>query len=113
MRAGKLRHYVTIEKPREHDQRNELGELVAPWSAVADVWASVEPLSARESFQAGQAMSTATHRITIRYRSDVSTANRIKYVDGGRTRYFYFDGALTSPDEMREVLTGTAQERSK
>lgn len=113
MQAGKLRHRVTIERPRAADERDVNGEPVPPWIAVGDVWAAIEPLSARESFAAQQALSVVTHRITLRYRKDWRASWRVRYIDGGKQRYFYFDGPPLSPDEKREILIGTAQERSK
>lgn len=39
------------------------------WVPVATVWASVEPLSAREFIQSGQAQSSVSAKIIIRARS--------------------------------------------
>ena len=72
MRAGMLRHRVTI-------QRQELvfGKFGAPlhdkvWENVATVWASLEAMSGREFFASQQAQSEVTQRIRIRYRPDVT-----------------------------------------
>lgn len=115
LRAGDLRHRVTIQRPRGNDLRDSTGQPVSDWPDVAEVWASIEPLSARESFAAQQAQSTVSHRIRMRYRVDVDGSCRVRYIDPGtkRTRFFYFDGAPISPDEKREELTGMAQERGK
>ena len=75
MRAGMLRHRVTI-------QRQELvfGKFGAPlhdkvWENVATVWASLEAMSGREFFASQQAQSEVTHR--IRYRPDVTADMRV------------------------------------
>lgn len=112
MQAGKLRYRVDVQARRGDSTRNALGELTGEWYTVSPgVWAAIEPLSARESFAAQQAQSTVTHRVTMRYRADLAGGNyRIRWESNGRTRYLYFDGPLTSPDNY-ESLTGTVQER--
>ena len=77
MRAGSLRHRVTI-------QRYELAvdEYGAPlrresWKGVSTVWASVEAVSGREFFASQQAQSEVTQRIRIRYRPDVTADMRV------------------------------------
>ena len=82
MRAGMLRHRVTI-------QRQELvfGKFGAPlhdkvWENVATVWASLEAMSGREFFASQQVQSEVTHKVTIRFRPGVAADMRI--VHGGR-----------------------------
>ena len=82
MRAGSLRHRVTI-------QRQELvfGKFGAPlhdkvWENVATVWASLEAMSGREFFASQQVQSEVTHKVTIRFRPGVAADMRI--VHGGR-----------------------------
>ena len=77
MRAGTLRHRVTI-------QRYELvvDDYGAPlhresWKDVATVWASVEAVSGRDFFAARQEQSEVTQRIRIRYRPDVTADMRV------------------------------------
>lgn len=113
MEASKLRHRVTIQRPRSNDDRETTGQPLTPWPIVAEVWAAIEPLSTRESFAAQQAQSTASHRITMRYRAGIDGSMRVVYRDPAtaKERFFYFDGAPTSPEERREMLVGMAQER--
>lgn len=82
MRAGTLRHRVTI-------QRYELvvDDYGAPlhresWKDVATVWASVEAVSGRDFFAARQEQSEVTHKVTIRYRGDVTAQMRVLH--GGK-----------------------------
>lgn len=82
MRAGMLRHRVTI-------QRYELvvDDYGAPlhresWKDVATVWASVEAMSGRDFFAARQEQSEVTHKVTIRYRGDVTAQMRVLH--GGK-----------------------------
>jgi len=75
MRAGQLRHRITIEANGQ--TRNEYGELVEDWSPLATVWASKEDLSGREQFQGQQFNAVVTTKFAIRYRDDVTAAMRI------------------------------------
>jgi SPP1 family predicted phage head-tail adaptor len=52
-------------------------------TTVATVWGSVNGLSSRDILQAQQANVIATHRLRIRYRSDVTHLNRLVW--RGRT----------------------------
>ena len=75
MRAGDLRHRVTIQQPVE--TQNAYGEPVVAWQDVATVWAAVEPLRGREFFDAQQVQARVDHRIRIRYRADVTPKMRV------------------------------------
>lgn len=52
------------------------------WQEVASLFALVEPMGVKSRFGAGQALETATHRITLRFRDDVRSGMRL--VRGGR-----------------------------
>ena len=82
MRAGMLRHRVTIQ-PYEL----VVDDYGAPlhresWKDVATVWASVEAMSGRDFFAARQEQSEVTHKVTIRYRGDVTAQMRVLH--GGK-----------------------------
>ena len=77
MRAGDLRHRVTIQSASE--SVSAAGEVTKTWSDVATVWASIEPLTGREKWLAEQVQAAATHRVRMRYRSDVGLENRLLY----------------------------------
>jgi SPP1 family predicted phage head-tail adaptor len=64
--AGKLRHRVSIQDQTWTLDSN--GARVIAWVPVADVWAAVEPLSAREFIQSAATQSRVVARITIRAR---------------------------------------------
>ena len=69
MRAGQLRHRVTIERRTEVD--DGAGGSVETWATFATVWAAVIPLTGRELFAAQQVASTVSHRIEMRYLAGV------------------------------------------
>lgn len=74
--AGKLRHVVSIERQLEVVDSN--GERTHIWVPVfGRVYASIEPLSARELIAAQAEYAGVTARITIRYRTGIDHAMRI------------------------------------
>jgi SPP1 family predicted phage head-tail adaptor len=79
--AGKLRERVTVQQATE--TRNRLGESVLDWGTFAEVWASVEGLSARELFSFGQQQIEVTHRVRIRLRDGITSKMRLLW--RGRT----------------------------
>lgn len=81
MRAGLLRHRVTIQTRSE--SFDDFGELDFSWSNSATVWASIEPLGGSELISARQAGSVVTHKITARHKSGVVPKDRITHA--GRT----------------------------
>ncbi|WP_445496732.1 phage head closure protein [Photorhabdus sp. SF281] len=95
MRAGRLRHRVTIRK--NEASRGKFGEVLNNWVDVATVWAEVKAISGRELMVSGAVFSEATVRIWLRYRADVTTANNITY-HGVNTRRTEFDIVAVIPD---------------
>lgn len=81
MRAGRLRHRITLERPPT--AADELGEPDGAWVEVATVWAAVDPLTARELLAGGQVEHACTHRVRMRWLSGVTSAMRV--VHAGRT----------------------------
>lgn len=69
MRAGRLRHRVTIQEKAV--TRNTFGEEVVTWSDVATVWGSVEPVRGREFEDVSFAGAEVSTKIVLRYRSGV------------------------------------------
>jgi len=82
MSAGKLRHLLTIQAPSSTPDGR--GGFVAGWSDVADVRMELDPLSGRDTFFAGQTMSSATHRGTMRYRGDLAITSKHRLTLGNR-----------------------------
>jgi SPP1 family predicted phage head-tail adaptor len=75
-RIGKLRHRLVIEaKARTADGG---GGAAVAWTEIAEVWGAVEALSGKEAVAAGRVAGTAEYRITLRYRSDVAPAMRLR-----------------------------------
>ena len=72
---GNLRHRITLQKPVI--TRDSIGQELEEWQDVATVWASIEPLSGKEYFNAQQTNSEVTTKITLRYLLGVTSQMRI------------------------------------
>jgi len=100
MRAGKLRHRVTLQSPGR-TQDPATGEMIAGWTDVTTVWASIEALSAREFIAAQAAQSEITARVVMRYRPGVEATMRLKH----GADVYNIHGVLPDPDSGREWMT--------
>jgi SPP1 family predicted phage head-tail adaptor len=102
---GTLRHRLILEAPAESGDGG--GGVVRSWQAVAAVWARLEPLGAATTTHADAPVNRATHRLVLRWRSDLTTGHR--FVAGARI--FAITG-LADPDERRRFLLATVEELS-
>ena len=100
---GDFRHRVIFQKEVKVPDGYK-GHAVT-WQDVITVWASVDPLSGREYFYAHQIKNAISHRIRIRYRTDVNEAMRIRHGD----RYFSIE-SMIDMGERREFLEIRCQE---
>lgn len=107
MRAGQLRHRITIQQP--DNTEGSAGESLPVYSIFATVWGSIEPLSGSEGLQGRQAGSEVTHRVRIRYHAGITSNMRIVW----NSRYFNLSQPPINSDERnveielmcREVTT--------
>lgn len=102
MQAGKLRHLLSLQR-RAVAKDPDTGAVSETWPEVAKVWASIEPLSAREFVAAQGVQSEVTTRITIRYRSDVNATMRLEYA--ARGVIYNIQGVLPDKGSGLEYLT--------
>jgi SPP1 family predicted phage head-tail adaptor len=100
MQSGKLRHRVVLQAEAP-SQDATTGAITNGWTTFATVWASVEPLSAREFIAAGGVGSGVVARVVIRYLAGVVPSMRI--VHGSRT--FNIEGVLADKKSGTEYLT--------
>lgn len=98
--AGRLRHKVLIQYPLT-TQNPSTGAMEIVWTDLASVWASVEPLSAREFIAAGAEQSEVKAKIIMRNRSDVNATMQIVY----RGKIYQILGVLTDPVSGLEYMT--------
>lgn len=103
---GKKRHRITFQE--EVRTADGAGGFFSAWQNIAGeptVWAEIEPVSATEALRFRQLQQTITHRIRIRFRSDVTAAMRI--VKGAR---IFRIRAVFDPQERGQVLEILAEE---
>lgn len=100
MRAGKLRHRITIEKPGQ-TQDPVTGEMVPGWELVASVRADKRPSSAREFKQSQAGQSEITGEFQIRYRDDIDATMRIVH----KGKIYNIEGVLEDDKTGRTHLT--------
>ncbi|QNN24338.1 phage head closure protein [Planctomycetales bacterium ZRK34] len=75
--AGILKHRVELWQPVT--STNTYGEDEITHKRIDTVYAQVQPLSGRERFYAQQVSAEITHRVTMRYRSDVDSSWRLVF----------------------------------
>lgn len=102
IKAGKLRHRVTIQYPLE-TQDQETGAIDVVWTDFATVWADIAPMSAREFIAAQSEDSKVSTRITIRYRADIDAKMRLYHAAKGQ--YYNIEGVLADKESGLEYLT--------
>lgn len=95
--SGSLDKRVTLQSATS--PRDASGQPVPTWSNVAVVWAAIAPIRGREYFAAQQVSAETTHKVTIRYREDVSPKWRVIYSD----RIFRIESVI-DPLERHESL---------
>lgn len=76
IRSGELRHKVTIQTYTE--TTSAVGQRKKVYSDTGYAWAAIVPLSATETTNGPQVTASATHQLTLRYRS-LRPSDRIRY----------------------------------
>ena len=77
MRAGKLKDRVTLQ--RYATNVDPKWGTTPGWTGVGDVWADVTPTGGTEKPDAQGVQTTVTHTVSMRYRDDVTTKDRLLY----------------------------------
>ncbi|QJW94697.1 phage head closure protein [Frigoriglobus tundricola] len=83
-RIGRLRQFVTIQSPTTTPAAFR-GKVTAWANLEADVRAEVIATGGREIFQSGTTQAQYTHRVRMRYRTDVNSTCRLLWQDTGIT----------------------------
>lgn len=97
MRAGRLKHRITIEKPEQ--TKDEFGQLTKTWVTVCSTRAAIDPISGKEYFAAQQINNAINYKITIHYRLGIKSSYRIKY----KERIFEIHAPLNPKEANREL----------
>ena len=103
MRIGDLRHRITIEE--KNYTSDGLGGQVEAWQEVLSCWANIKPVRMTEAYLAQQVGAEISHRVTIRYCSEIKAGMRVIYGD----RIFNIVGVIDE-EERKRFLTLTCKE---
>ena len=113
MRAGMLRHRITIQK--QSFTQNDYGEQVGTWNDDIHCWANIMPLRGQEYFMGResnlpQTQSAMSHRVRMRYRTLadgglITPKEKVKWIHPktGDTRYFQINSVI-NPYERNVYL---------
>ncbi|ARQ00948.1 phage head closure protein [Pseudorhodoplanes sinuspersici] len=101
---GKLNRRLVLEAPLETD--DGAGGVMRSFGAIATLWASVTPVSAHEEIEAARLGARVTHRIGLRFSSDITTRHRFR--DGSAV---YRIVSLRDRDGRKRFLDIAAEER--
>lgn len=77
MRAGKLRHLISIETPTS--TKGKFSDKVVTWELFRKVWANIETLKGNERATASASWPTSDVKITLRYIAGVLPTMRVVY----------------------------------
>lgn len=104
MRAGRLRHRVTVQQ--RGTGRSGFGEQVITWTDVLTNYpADINPLSGSQLDRAMSTYNETTHEVTMRWHSifaDIRQAGAYRIVFG--TRYFDIQACRNIDERGREVV---------
>jgi SPP1 family predicted phage head-tail adaptor len=97
MRAGKLRHKVTIQDYTE--SQDSYGTVTKTWADYATVWASIEPVKGREFWESQQINAEVTAKVILRYLEGVTPKMRVKH----GSRIFQVISVINPEERNREL----------
>ena len=104
MRAGRMRHRITIQRERREGDvgfaPDGIGGYALAWVDIATVWAEVRPLSVREQSFAAQLQDARTHQVRLRARNDITAACRFVF----KGRPFNIVGVMATDEIRHEML---------
>jgi len=77
MNIGSMNKRVLIQYPTKIG--DDMGGFIDTWTDGDTVFCSIWPISATEQIQSSASTMIASHRIRMRYRSDIKANWRLKY----------------------------------
>lgn len=79
--AGDLKQRLTLQSPANTVDPVTNEVVTEPYTDEAEVWGDLQPLTSRELVRVKQVQSDTTHRLVIRYRTDVQETWRVVWDD--------------------------------
>lgn len=101
MRAGTLRHRVSIISPRTTARSADGAPIVTHTTTLKDIWANVEPMGGRESYRGDYRWADSDLRVTLRY-TTVGIAPRYLLVFDGST--YNIEGIINTDQRNKELV---------
>jgi SPP1 family predicted phage head-tail adaptor len=104
--AGQMTARLALEGPVSVPDGQ--GGATLTWTETAAMWARIEPVSSALTERAGAGIGTITHRIWLRFRTDVAAGQRLRK----GTRLFAVK-LVQDPDETGRYLTCLCEEDAR
>ncbi len=82
MRIGELRKQVAIQQ--EQPTPDGAGGYALTWTTLATTWADISPISGTEVFTSGHLEGHVTHKVTMRWRSDITITSDMRLLYNNR-----------------------------
>jgi SPP1 family predicted phage head-tail adaptor len=101
-RIGSLRHRVEIQTREDHE--SGLFSGISTRATVAHVWAKIEAVTGTRQIDSRNAGEGITHRIWMRYRTDINVQNEILYTDRIGTYRYTIATVQNAGDERNRFL---------
>jgi len=98
VKIGELRNRITLQEYTI--SKDSFGAETETWSDVAQVWASIEPLSGREYFAAQQINAQISTKVTIRYRAGIKPTMRVLFGN----RVYGILSVINTGEKNRELI---------
>lgn len=100
MRIGDLKKVIELQEPTETS--DSMGGYTTTYSTQHTVFGAIWPVSAKDQMSADQMSMNVTHRIRIRYNSELQSDWRIKH----KTRYFAIVSIINhnEANKMQDLL---------
>ena len=105
MHIGPLRKQVAVQQ--ELPTPDGAGGYALSWVTVAATWAEITPMAGREVFIDGHNESHVTHKITLRWRSDITITADMRILYNNRT---FNIRAVINTDERNQFIEILADE---
>ena len=105
MHIGELRKQIALQA--EQQTSDGAGGYALAWATLATVWADISPVTGREIYASGHLEGRVTHKITMRWRSDITVTSDMRILYGARG---FNIRAVTNQDESNQYLIVLAEE---
>ena len=105
MKTGDLRKQIALQQ--EHPTADGAGGYTLGWTTMTIVWGDIAPVTGREIYTAGHLEGHVTHKITLRWRSDITVTTDMRLIYNNRA---FNICAVMNKDEANQWLEILAEE---